>query len=694
MVQNQVRKKAPIYGLVGILAAIVLVAMIYSYGTTPLISPNPSPMVNSTPNPSPSLNSNTPGTSAETGTLPAVNSDVSPLQTFQSYNDIQNFVANNSNNGNIYWVRPGTTDVSAPVPSTAPTAVPAPAPTTAPALSGVTGQTTTATSGKDASGTDYSQTNIQVAGVDEADNVKTDGKYIYLIANNTVYIMNAGASNPQDAKVIAKVSSGDSSYMSGIYLSQDGNELAVLGTQYTPYISNSKDSLILPPYWSGSTTFVRVYDVADKANPVLSRNFTMSGNYVNSRMIGNYVYAIITESVSVGSNGTVNLPIVFAGTDASNVAPTRILYIPTPETYYTYTTVVGLNILDSAQPPANTTIMMGGTSEMYVSASNIYITTPTWYDSNQNTNIYRISINQTAIAAQAKGAVVGSPINQYAMDEFNGYFRIATTTWIQDNATTSDGAVFQVTRQVNSIYVLDSALNVMGKLEKFKMDENLYAVRFMGDKCYVVTAKQTDPFFVIDMSNPAAPKIAGQLKIPGYSSFLYPMDETHIIGLGKENGTVKLSLFDVSNVNAPTEIAKYTVDASYSDSNALYDPHAFLFDAAKQMLVIPVSINDMPIIMPLLPGSTQSSAGATAKTPNYWQGAYIFNVNADSGFTLKGTVTQIDSTTTQNSDSYWMSSNYWINRSLYIGNTLYTFSNARVQLNSLTDFGLIAKIDL
>ena len=447
-------------------------------------------------------------------------------------------------------------------------------------------------------------------------------------------------------------------------------------------------------YQADVYTYINVYDVSNKANPVLTRNFTVSGSYFDSRMIGNYVYAIITESVSVDSNGTVNLPIVFAATDASNVAPTRILYIPTPEYYYTYTTVVGLNILDNSQAPANTTIMMGGSSEMYVSASNIYITTATWYDSNQNTNIYRISINQTAMTAQAKGSVVGSPINQYAMDEYNGYFRIATTTWIQDNATTSDGAVFQVSRQVNSIYVLNSALNVVGKLEKFKMDENLYAVRFMGSKCYVVTAKQTDPFFVIDMSNPAAPKIAGQLKIPGYSSFLYPMDETHIIGLGKENSTVKLSLFDVSNVNAPTEIAKYMVNASYSDSSALYDPHAFLYDAAKQTLIIPVSINDQPVIMPLLAESKDGVGIAASKTSSYWQGAYIFNVNANSGLTLKGNVTQIDSTVTQDSDSYWMSSSYWINRSLYIDNTLYTFSQSRVQLNSLTDFALLAKIDL
>ena len=684
MVQNQIRKKAPIYGLTGILAAIILVAMIYSYGAAPQISPNPSPMVTNSPSPFP-----LPSISPPTGTLPAVNPDVSPIQTFHSYTDLQNFLVNNTNGVNIYWAGTGTTNELRP----SSTPMPAPAPTTAPSFSATV---TDQAAGKDTSGTTYSPTNIQVAGVDEADSVKTDGTYIYLIANNTVYIMDAGAANPQDAKVIAKITSADDNngYLSGIYLSEDGSKLAVLGNQYTPYVTSTKDSFIMPPYWGGSTTFVQIYDVTNKASPVLARNFTMSGNYFNSRMIGNYVYAIVNENVYVGSNDTFNVPVIFRGTDASNIAPNDILYVPSPSTVTTYTTVVALNIMDDSQAPVERTVIMDGSSQMYVSANNIYITTPTWYRDNQNTNIYRISINETTMTAAAKGSVVGDPINQYAMDEYNGYFRIATTTWIQDNATTSDGVVFQVSRQVNSIYVLNADMNVVGKLERFKMDENLYAVRFMGSKCYVVTAKQTDPFFIIDMSNPAAPKISGQLKIPGYSSYLYPMDETHIIGLGKENSTVKLSLFDVSNVNAPSEIAKYMVDASYSDSNALYDPHAFLFDAQKRMLVIPVSINDISGIRPLLPTTDQGSVGIIEKAPNYWQGAYIFNVDANSGFSLKGNVTQVDSSVSQDSDSYWMSNSYWINRSLYIDNTLYTFSQSRVQLNSLTDFAFLAKIDL
>jgi uncharacterized secreted protein with C-terminal beta-propeller domain len=386
------------------------------------------------------------------------------------------------------------------------------------------------------------------------------------------------------------------------------------------------------------------------------------------------------------------MPVVFTGTSASNIEPTKIYYAIAPDSYSTYTTVVSLNILEDSKAPTETTIMMGGASNMFVSAENIYLTYQNWNGESQDTSIYRIHINQDNLPFEAKGVVLGYPINQYAMDEYNGYFRIAITTWFQDNATTSDGAVFKVSRQLNCIYVLNMDLNVVGKLERFKMDETIYSVRFMGNKCYVVTFKQTDPFFVIDMSDPAAPKVAGELKIPGYSSYLHPYDENHIIGLGKENNTLKLSLFDVTNVTAPTEIAKYTVNASYSDSSALYDPHAFQFDAQRQLLVIPVSVNNI-VITPMFP-STRTGVAEKSTAPSYWQGAYVFNVNLN-GFTLKGSVTQLDNNTSaQNGDYYWMSSNYWINRALYIDNTLYTLSNARVQLNSLDNFALQAKIDL
>jgi inhibitor of cysteine peptidase len=667
MVQREISKKARVYGLVGILSALVLVAMIYSFGAAPGILPNPSAMSSATPGVTPDVS------------LPN-SPDAAPMQTFLSYDELNSFVGNTANR---YYVS-GTGML-------APTVTPsvAPAPTSAPSLDS---STPSKSIGEGTQGSSYSNTNIQVAGVDEADSVKTDGKYLYVIANNSVYVMNAGSANPAEAKVLAKIS-GEDTYLSGIYLSQDGNKLAVLGTKYSYYTEVSKDSsLIMPPYWSSGLTFVQVYDLANKESPVLTRNFTISGSYFNSRMIGNYIYTIITEGV-YSNNGKANLPVVFSGAEASNVEPSRIFYADSADSYYTYTTVIGLNLLDNSAP-SKTTIMMGGASDMFVSANSIYVTYQAWNTESQNTNIYRISVNQAALKIEAKGSVPGAPINQYAMDEYNGYFRIATTAWVNDNASTVDGAVFKVNRQLNSIYVLKSDLTVAGKLERFKMDESIYSVRFLGDKCYVVTFKRIDPFFVIDMSNPASPKVAGELKIPGYSSYLHPYDQNHVIGIGMENNTVKLSLFDVTNVNAPTETAKYIVQASWSDSPIAYDPHAFLFDAQRQLLVIPVSINNNPIVFTPIFGTVDKTAVSSSVAPSYWQGVYVFNLNDANGFTLRGNITQIDNSQTQKGDYYWISSNLSINRSLYIGNTLYTVSNGAVQLNSLDTLAFLGKVSL
>jgi inhibitor of cysteine peptidase len=664
MVQRGIAKKAPVYGLVGILTALVLITMIYSFGPAPGILPNPSAMPSAAPSATPIVS------------LPH-SPDAAPMVTFLSYDELNSFVVRNSNRYS------GSVTTGSPVPSAAP------APTSAPLVDSMA-PSKSATEGLQ--GASYSNTNIQVAGVDEADSVKTDGKYLYVIANNSVYVLNAGSTNPAEAKVLSKISA-DNAYLSGIYLSQDGNELAVLGTKYITYTEISKDSSsIILPYWGGGSTFVQVFDVTSKVSPSLSRNYTITGSYFNSRMIGNYLYVIITEGVYT-TNGKVNLPVVFAGTEASNVEPSKIFYADSLDSYYTYTTVIGLNLLDNSVP-SKTTIMMGGASDMFVSASNIYVTYQAWNTESQNTNIYRISVNQAVLKIEAKGAVPGAPINKYAMDEYNEYFRIATTAWVQDNATTVDGAVFKVTRQFNSIYVLKSDLTVAGKLEKFKMDESIYSVRFLGDKCYVVTFKQIDPFFVISLSNPVEPKVAGELKIPGYSSYLHPYDENHVIGVGMENNTVKLSLFDVTNVNAPTETAKYKVQASWSDSPIAYDPHAFLFDAQRQLLVIPVSIYNNPIAVTPMLGASDKVGVSTSVVPSYWQGVFVFGLNTANGFALRGNITQIDSSQTQNSDYYWIGSNLSINRALCIDNTLYTISNSAVQLNSLDTLALLGKIGL
>jgi inhibitor of cysteine peptidase len=633
VVQKEIRKKTRIYGTIATLSAIVLVALIYVYGSAPSVF------------------------------IPDTFPETSPMKTFTSYNELKNFLAANTQDGSTYY---GGGPLDSQFFGS-----------TREALDGVAPAPATLGEG-DYSVNSYSTTNIQVEGVDEADIVKTDGEYIYVATNNdfqsasqnNVYIVKA---DPQDPRVIAKISLGNNTYVAGLFLSQDSSKLVVLGSQYQLYAYEEaarSEEIMIYPYYSSVNTFLSVYDVSEKAIPVLARNLTLSGSYFNSRMIGNYVYAVVSQPTYFINNDVV-LPQVYENAKASEIEPTRIYYADMVDNYFTFTTFIGLNIMDDAQEPTNMTVMMGGTSSMYVSLGNIYVTYPTWSEQGRYTSIYRVRVNGSELTFEAKGNVLGYVLNQYSMDEYNGYFRLATTS--QKNQT-----------QQNNVYVLDMNLNITGKLENLAKDERIYSARFMGDKCYLVTFRQIDPFFVLDMSNPAEPKVAGELKIPGYSSYLHPYDENHVIGLGKEDSTVKLSLFDVANVNNPTEIAKYVVEGDWTDSEALHEPKAFLFDKQKELLVIPISKTNYGVI------DTRGDETFEQQT-GFWQGAYVFEVTT-SGFTLRGGITHHEDTTS--AQYYGYDYNMRVHRALYIDNTLYTVSNAKVKLNSLINLALIAEVDL
>ena len=659
MVQQEVKKKLRIYITAAFLLATVLVSLIYVLGSTPGTGPN-----------LPSTN-------------PAIIPAVSNMKTFTSYEELRNYLNTNSKGSATFGGGPlDQKFLAGESRSTL-----GGAPIAAPSM--------TADSGSQQNLNSYSTTNIQVAGVDEADTTKTDGSYIYTVSNdystgNYIYIIKA---DPNDPGVTAKIRLENDTYLAGMFLSQDNNKLIAIGGQYQVYalgVADTRGSSIgLPsiyPYYNEVKTFVNIYDITDKAHPTLARNFTLSGSYFNSRMIGDYIYAIVSQSAFVYQN-VVSLPTVYTATKPAEIPATKIYYSDTANytyaesNYFTFTSFYGLNLKDPSQELTNMTILMGGASTMYVSPENMYITYPTWSE-GQFTSIYRVSIDNGNLAFQAKGSVAGSVLNQYSMDEFNGYFRLATTNWMD---TTQ-----------NAVNVLDMNLKTVGTLElkNAEVRETIQSTRFIGDKAYVVTFQQKDPFFVLDMSNPAAPRVAGKLEIPGYSSYLHPYDENHIIGLGMENSTVKLSLFDVTNVNAPIEIAKYIVEGDYSYSQALDEPKAFLFDKAKQLLVIPVSITQYGVISGggvVPPKASDGTTSTTIAQGGYWDGAYVFKLTVENGFELRGGITH-QSTTTQ---QYWYGDyNMMVNRALYIDNTLYTVSNAEVKLNSLTNLAQIAQVKL
>jgi uncharacterized secreted protein with C-terminal beta-propeller domain len=497
----------------------------------------------------------------------------------------------------------------------------------------------------------YSTTNIQVAGVDEADIVKTDGEYLYLVSGSNVFIVKAYPS--EEAEILAKIAFNDTNIV-GIFVSEDSGRLAVLGCKYW-----------FPPYYLGLynvasfvidvKTFLNVYDISDKSAPISMKNFTMTGSYFNSRMIGDYVYFVTSQPAYIILE-TVILPKIHTDEGFKEISASEIFYANASDEYFMYTTVVAMNIQDTTEEPTHKTLLLGGTSSMYVSPRNIYITFP---ETNEETAIYRIRIENSTITPEAKGKVFGRELNQFSMDEDGEYFRIATTTRFFGTSE-------------NNLYILNMNLSIVGSLEDFAPEgEVMDSARFIGNRCYLTTSViRKDPFFVIDVENATAPKILGELKIPGFTNYLHPYDENHLIGVGRyENNSVKIMLFDVSNVTAPIVIDTYSVQGQYSDSPVFEDHKAFLFDKSKDLLAMPVS-----------------SYNYDWENSWQWQGLYVFNVTSSNGIVLRGNITHMGE------NAYFSDIGYWLRRAIYIENVLYTISDKKVKLNNLDDLNEMKEI--
>lgn len=617
-------------------------------------------------------------------------------------------------------------------------------------------------------GVGYSKTNIQVEGVDEADIVKTDGEYIYVVSGNNVTIIKAYP--PKEARVVSKISLNGS--ISGIYINDE--KLALIHNEYTIYLlygggivedsvgvgtvevldgkviegtdadelaeatdetkentvneepvnengtdpsvpstnssttqnepSKPEEPTILPIepiVWEPPTTSIKVYDISDKANPKLTRDFSIDGNYFNSRMIGDYIYFIATM-YTYRTATDVALPRVHIGDETETIPANEIYYSNLSDNSYSFTTIVALNIMDDSQVPNHETIVLGGTSAIYASQNNIYLTflDYSWQENETpKTTIHRAKIDEDSITFVAAGEVPGQILNQFSMDENGNYFRIATTIYTF-NWRTFDGreSFAEVPTNKNNVYVLDMDLNIVGKLENLAPGEQIYSARFLGNKLYLVTFRNIDPLFVIDLSDPTSPTVLGELKVTGYSGYLHIYDENHVMGIGKETEYdakedfawylgLKISLFDVSDVSNPVEVAKYEIGDRGTDSPILHDHKSLLFDKEKNLLVIPVSVAEID------ENQYEGEIPDWAYGEHVWQGAYVFDMSLD-GIELRGRITHIEDGTFNGGYYYYGYSSYMVQRSLYIEDVLYTISNMKVKMNNLENLAEINEIEL
>lgn len=300
-------------------------------------------------------------------------------------------------------------------------------------------------------------------------------------------------------------------------------------------------------------------------------------------------------------------------------------------------------------------------------------------EDTRKTIIHKISIDEEKIKYVAKGEVPGRLLNQFSMDQSGDRFRVATTTEIYTQ--------YEGTIRSNAVYVLDEKLDIVGQLEDIAPEESIFSARFMGDRLYLVTFQQIDPFFVIDLSSDT-PKILGELKIPGFSNYLHPFDEEHVIGVGRDtkeidNGRIqqlgiKISLFNVSDVNNPKVAGDIIIGDSSTHSEALYNHKAFFFDKTRGVISIPISGD--------VKGLENTSSKMFAPDYNRWSGFYVFDVDKSNGFEVKGTITHSDS----DSRYYGMSNA----RTFYIDDVLYTASQGYLKMNSFDNLDKINSIKL
>lgn len=557
----------------------------------------------------------------------------------------------------------------------------------------VTSSTTTETN----SITKYSTTNTQVENVDEADITKTDGDYIYSISDDNVIITNV--MDPTNIKVQTTIEPTDEYIPEELLLYED--KLVVISTQYINY--------------NKSNTYVNIYDITIKSKPKLIECFTIYEKYYTSRCIDGKLIVISNGELRKEQNEIVTY--YEENNIRKEIDLDNIKYLKELKT--SCQTIIACYNLNKVENIKINSYLLD-IENAYISTENMYLLreeyedeTPSLkelfgiegvigfvkkmldfnYYSECTTNIYKFGINNDGeVAYKCKTEVEGYTINQFSLDEYNENLRIGLYT--------SEGS---------RIAILDNKLNLIGETQKLAAGEKMYSTRFVGDRAYMVTYKTIDPLFVIDLSDEENPQVLGKLKIPGYSTYLQPYDENHIIGIGMQtkekvnrnsSGKIisttaeitgmKMALFDITDFNNPIQISETIIGDKRTTSAVLTNHKALLFDKEKEIIAIPVNNykEDFEISSSSENIETIENLYKNYSKEYVSEGYFVYDVNLEEGFKLKGTITHENTSTT---GDYYKNSTKLL-RGLWIEDNLYTISENMIKVNKLTDLSEIDTI--
>lgn len=571
----------------------------------------------------------------------------------------------------------------------------------------------------------FSKTNVQVDGVDEADIVKTDGDTIYSVSTVPFYTKMVGSSDFYQEKSAIRISStlrkGKMKLLNTIEIDGTISELylkdhllVILNQARTEYYDKKNDKKISSKEYFDlmqenyknnlnqneyteiyknfvpiNKTNVKFFDVSNPETPALKREFSQDGFYQSSRLVKNHLY-LISNAPKEGDNDSqtkedIKLSNIVPYTEDSlnnnketMISEKCITISPNPASFE-YVVVSGLDL--SSETEAQTVACLGGGSTIYANEKSLYVLAPEFMEMNNKmenmmidrvlpfsnkTNIKKFSLNNGSPNLVTSGTIPGSILNQFSLDEYDGNLRIAVTEYGE--------------KQSNSIYVLNDNLETIGKITELAPDERIYSVRFMGEKGYVVTYKQVDPLFALDLKDPSNPKVTGELKIPGFSEYLHPYSDGFLIGIGndtKPNGHggeqrngLKISMFDVRDPLNPKEVQSLPIGDTYSYSEILFNHKALLYSGDRDLIGFPVQTN----------GITEF---------------FVFKILENKGFELIGKVSQKPADWEQRKSKQYYGNNYssMIQRGILIDDALYTVSVEGIKASLIQDFRPISQVD-
>ena len=540
---------------------------------------------------------------------------------------------------------------------------------------------------KSSTKSDYSTTNVQVENVDEADIVKTDGEYIYSLSNDTVYI--TYARDAAQMEVVSKIQEPQSSMYPEDLIIQNNKLIVISGNR--------------------NKTIVRIYDLTDKENPNKVKQFELNKEYYTSRYTNGMLYVISSGRIDDDDN----LQYI---EDGQTINPEDLNAYKIRDVFSKNQTIIASYNLNEVDSKIKVQSYLMDVENAYISENNMYLIDNGYSggrsveladiygikgvfglsDLNYETvtsdsTIYKFNFKDDGtVEYQTKNTVKGRTIDQFSLDEQDGNLRIALYT--------SDGS---------RIVVLDNNLKQIGETMNLAEGEKMYSARFMGDRAYLVTYKTVDPLFSIDLSDPTNPKVLGELKIPGYSTYLQPYDENHIIGFGFQTEEIvrrnsqgrviststtitgmKMALFDVSDISNPKVLSEQIIGDSKTNSTILKNHKALLFDKEKKLLAIPVrnytedlSMNSDDDISTVTRSYTSNLSNRSYNKIGY----AVYNIDLTNGFNFKGLITHDVNEDNENKNSYSNYNEQYISdiRGVYIDNTLYTISEVEIKANDL-----------